>query len=849
MNAGRLTLFALISALEDDFRSLVRYQVIPARGGEILGETARQEARQRWEKDGSAADVSDAHLLYYVDFPALYQYLNGARSDLPAEVAKRIREGTEILDRIAAIRNRIAHTRPLWPDDLAVTLDFCRSLATGQEGYWPQLSATLERLRRDPGFVLELDLTPILEEDSISHNLPLPDFDETGFYGREETRRQLKKKILGPWPVISVLAEGGVGKSALTVKALYELIDEHGTNLPFDSIVWITSKTTQLGPTEIRQIRGAITDSIGLLDAIAEHLAGSASHDTSMSEVLEYLEEFNILLILDNLETVLDDRLREFISDLPQGSKIVTTSRTGIGAFENPLHLQDLEEAEAIGLLRAAARIESVESLVAVPNKVLANYVRRMHLNPAFIKWFVSAVGVGQPPEEVLAQNSDLLLDFCLSNVYGFLSQEARDLLKVFQAAPGQHSQAELAYLAEAADIGQLKLALLELVSANMLELHTTADGNSFMSTYDLSPLSRDYLRRHHRLRSLDLELVTKRRQQLASLGETLDAADPYDFFGVTIISHAVIPVARLLRDALRAIGAKRFAEAEDLVERARQLHGDYFEVHRVDAYLAAEQGEIERAREAYESAIELAPRVAPLRVWYAGFLLRYVDDSQDAATQLRKAVELDQVATTPRLELSRCLMYSHRYTESLSVLDEVISARLEGQMARKYWDLRLQNLLRMADSACASNDYDSVAINLGRLLDEFESVPVEHRDVRIRERLQKGAVVAQRSRSRGVVPSDAGNELNRLGRLLSERGTIHASAPIGEQVSGSIARLVTDRMFGFISLDSGHEAFFHKSNLSNPYYWSELEAGAKVQCVVHDTAKGLAADHVDLLD
>jgi LuxR family transcriptional regulator, glucitol operon activator len=849
VNAGRLTLFAIITAMEQDLRDIIRYQVMPAIGGNILSNETREEAVARWKRDGGDGEPTESHLLYFVDFGDLYQFLNQKRNLLNIELGGRIRAGTSSFETIAAVRNRIAHSRPLHHDDLPNTLDFVSELVRGHEGYWPHLSKTLAQLRDDPSFVLELDISSILRDDDISHNLPLPDFDETGFIGREEAREQIKRRILGPWPVISVLAEGGVGKTAVTLKAAYELIDEKSADLPFDAVVWVTSKTTQLGPTEIREIRGAITDSVGVMDAIASHLAGSAAQEDSMQEVQEYLREFRVLLFLDNLETVLDDRLRDFVSNLPVGSKIVTTSRTGIGAFEHPIYLDSLGETDSITLLRAAARVEGVDDLTRMHNRDLSRYVKRMHLNPAFIKWFVSAVRVGQPPEEVLASHSDMLLDFCLSNVYDFLSEESRRLLYVFQSAPGRHSQGELAYLEDEHDVHRLKKCLLELVSANMVKLHSIAAGSTYHSSYDLTDLSRDYLRRHHPVDRDTVRRVTARRNELRELRESLATTQPYNFQEIAVLSHEAIPVARLLRDALKSIGRRDYVSAEDAIETARQLHGDFFEVHRVSAYLAAERGDLTLARDAYRSALELAPDFAPLNVWFGGYLSRYEGDTAAAIPFFERALKLAPEDFTPRLELARAYLHCQRFADCLRMLGDVRADRLEGLDARKFYDLRIQARSRAAEHYSSRGSYDDTCVQLHALLEEFDRVPIEHRDVRIRERLQHGAFIAGRTRASSIVPPDAARELEALAKTLNGRSEVGKEVPVGERVEGSVARIVANRGFGFIMLDGGQEAFFHRSGLANPYYWPELESGARVSLVLVDTSRGLAAQDVELLD
>src|SRR5690606_12912493 len=123
-------------------------------------------------------------------------------------------------------------------------------------------------------------------------------------------------------------------------------------------------------------------------------LAGEGAYDPT-KEVLNYLAEFKILLILDNLETVLDNRIKSFLGRLPQGSKVLITSRIGVGAYEYPIKLQPLEETEAVQLLRALISARNVTTLADTNTRKLARYCKRMNYNPGFIKWFVSAVQAG----------------------------------------------------------------------------------------------------------------------------------------------------------------------------------------------------------------------------------------------------------------------------------------------------------------------------------------------------------------------------------------------------------------------------------------------------------------------
>ncbi len=348
-------------------------------------------------------------------------------------MSSKILSGSEIA---AQVRNRVAHTRPLLVNDFPHILDLVNELTTRFHDKFPDLNQILSRIEKDPSFVLGLRIPSYEGDKTRSHNLPAPDFDETGFVGRVDTINQLIKLCLGPYPVITIVGEGGIGKTALALKVAYDILDLPAS--PFDAIVWTSAKTRQLSARHIVEIDNAIHDSLGMIRAISNQLIGQENPEP-MEEILTYLREFKILLILDNLETVIDKRIYTFMENLPSGSKILITSRIGLGAFEAPVKLTPLDNQEANHLLQSLSQIRGVTALSKLNHKKLGVYCRRMRNNPGYIKWFVSAVQAGQRPEDIL-ENPDVFLDFCMSNVYHYLGDNSKLVLMSMQALPGHLS-------------------------------------------------------------------------------------------------------------------------------------------------------------------------------------------------------------------------------------------------------------------------------------------------------------------------------------------------------------------------------------------------------------------------
>jgi LuxR family transcriptional regulator, glucitol operon activator len=164
----------------------------------------------------------------------------------------------------------------------------------------------------------------ILEEESSAealHNLPLPDYEDTGFFPRTDLERDLRSKILGRYPVITVLGDGGNGKTALTLQTLYGLLASN--DHPFDAFVWVSAKANRLSVGEVERIEGAITTSLGLLTEVADQFEPGV--EAPLALVRRLMEDNRVLLVIDNLETVLDQTLRDMAADVP--SKWATSTK------------------------------------------------------------------------------------------------------------------------------------------------------------------------------------------------------------------------------------------------------------------------------------------------------------------------------------------------------------------------------------------------------------------------------------------------------------------------------------------------------------------------------------------
>ena len=252
MSAVRNTCFAILSAIETDLRELIEQDIPPLKGGQFLPSDVRGVAGIRFAFDNKDAphrpEPEDAELLTYADFGDLVKIIRPSEVELSGSYDADFTKITHDLERFIPIRNRVCHSRPLEEDDLAQCLDFGKSILVAHPRLaWSALRETQDLLAKSPGFVLSLEIPGFWQvgSNAIRHNLPLPDYDETSFLGRVNDRREIRKHLLAAHPVITIVGEGGVGKSAIAVHSLYDLLSITD-NSPYDAIIWTSLKTKTL---------------------------------------------------------------------------------------------------------------------------------------------------------------------------------------------------------------------------------------------------------------------------------------------------------------------------------------------------------------------------------------------------------------------------------------------------------------------------------------------------------------------------------------------------------------------------------------------------------------------------
>lgn len=227
------------------------------------------------------------------------------------------------------------------------------------------------------------------------NNLPRLQF----FFGRESDLKKIADSLAEDargWGAL-IDGPGGIGKTSLAVRAA-ELVP-HGR---FRRTIFLSSKERELTADGQRSLGGFVVPSyLEMLNAIARELnhpdLAKSSEAERSSAMVRILGDANVLLVLDNLETLPRadrDQLFAFLDRLPRGCSAIVTSRRRADASAVLVRLDRLDWSAAEELITELAK-ENERLREASPTDRRSLY-EDTGGNPLLIRWIVGQLGLGR---------------------------------------------------------------------------------------------------------------------------------------------------------------------------------------------------------------------------------------------------------------------------------------------------------------------------------------------------------------------------------------------------------------------------------------------------------------------
>lgn len=626
----RSRLFVLIDAFETDMRAaLLRYVFDHVDEESALG-PAYEKANLRRESDDVDGSQSIAQ---YLDIREAYDLLNRYRSSLPEDFGRELRENTDLMNTLTPIRNRVMHGRPLHAGDPENCVSAAQNFVTR---YWVHTKETLDHLISDPTW------EPAFESqhgrsERVLHNLPLPDYDETGLIGRSSECEKIANHLLRRRePIVTITGEGGIGKTATALEIAFRIIDNPES--PYECVLWVSLKRERLTAQGVEEILNSVRDLTGAARVLGQALdTGFVGGITELAEVLDGIET---LLIIDNLETVDGSEVIALYETLPDTVTYLFTSRIGVGQFERRVALDPLKESHASRLFRELSKSRDVVQLLRLQQSTVAEVVKRLRFSPLAIRWYILSIESGQQPNLALHQQ-DELLDFCVASVYKSIGENARHVFQILYAIERSATFERLVVLSEL-PLDVVRGAIHELLNGSMVRLEPDND-SALISRVSLTEAARAYAQRVNPPSSTLVNEILIREEELRIGAERMRMDQQERQLATNVVrirSQHEEPVAYLLQKALTQSRDGSAESALQLIEKARSISPDFWEVDRVLGFVLSQQGQVEGATSAYISALRKADAQgsAVTSYFFSGHLARKAHEVERAVDYARQA-------------------------------------------------------------------------------------------------------------------------------------------------------------------------------------------------------------------
>ncbi|WP_341963577.1 NB-ARC domain-containing protein (plasmid) [Planococcus maritimus] len=591
----RVLMFAVCTSIEFDLRKVINENP----DNILIDDQLFQKAKSRNRRLLEPKDSSNYELLVELDMGDLVQviYNNSFKFKLKIEEREKLNQYFQL---IIPIRNRVMHTRPLEIGDRSRLTEVCETIGSELSFWnWNEVKKTRNLILTKPHEVfLNVSIDKYEKDTHIYHNLPIPEFDDTGFIGRKSELRELKELMMdNKTQIISVVGNGGYGKTATVVKALYDSLDL--LDNPFESILWVSLKTRTLTHGEFKNISNSIKDLLKVYESI-EELTVKESQNV-VENIINFMSTFSTLLVIDNLETLNTEEIVNFLKQIPEKSKVLITSRHGIRELERRLPIQGLDINDALTYFRHLSNFYNLD-LHKRSNEDLKILIQRdLYQSPLSIKWFLSSISKGIDEKKILA-NKDDLIEFCMSNVVEKLSDKEKQILQLFLVESKNLSYGEFDFYISFEE-SELMLALNNLISTSLISLT--------QGEYSMNQMAKDFLTKSSPPSNEFIKGMSEKRRKLNTLMQEIkikNEAEPFNpksLYKNMQNTNFRISSYHLMK-ALEYSAHKKWEQARIAIEKAHSIAPDYFEVYKIKAFVSAENDDFFDAIENYRIAAEM---------------------------------------------------------------------------------------------------------------------------------------------------------------------------------------------------------------------------------------------------
>ncbi|WDF67142.1 NB-ARC domain-containing protein [Sphingobacterium oryzagri] len=660
-----------------------------------------------------------------IDFPDLKEIV--LFKDHPKDLLKGKFESESFIkymDELYLLRCKIAHIKGYFTSIDLDKLTELTLLISKHFGF-SNIKILIEKIKSKPNEVIISTpsnfIEDYLEKSGIINNLPIPDYEyEGGFVGREEDRKKIIQYLKSEkTPVVTLTGSGGVGKTSLALKVVQDLTERPENNI-FDAIVWLSAKENKLSPLGIEDIEPTLKNYDELLDIIIKLFGFEDQIKIDSIEDKERLSEEifdltnKVLVIVDNLETITDERIINFILDAPLKVKFLITSRKGIGQVERRHELKELKSKEAIYLFRQLSKDKQLDKLAGVPDQIIKKYVDKVSCYPLAIKWVIGQVARGKDINKIIdsihTTESDIS-KFCYDQIFSTLTENCQKLLFALALIEESPTQNILEYTVEL-NQEDFEDAIEELILISLvIPEQFLNEKKEIGTTYRLLALTKGYTRLQLN-KNLDLrEYLINRLNHVQSIVTTSERAKKeyrHSLYNFGAKSDEEKIAAIIAQTALQRYQSGFYDEAVEEYKRAIKVCPTFAPLYRNWAVMESMENHISEASNLMSKAAELDPSDPQIFVLW-GNIYRKSSKHFEADKKYAVAYSLTPLDPIVLSAYGQSRSHLNYFSEADELLKNSLKSDLQYSVKHKTINLTsiAENNIEWAESLVEKRDYN----------------------------------------------------------------------------------------------------------------------------------------------
>lgn len=733
--------YTIISRFEEIIRDYV-YKIIKINYNDILAAIPKGVLKCATERNDNNLDLLS--ILESIDFIQLKEiiiYKNNYKLFFDTDDMKQ-KDFIILMESLYDIRCKIAHIRGIFTQlDLTSLIEESKKIINNIDYDSKEYVNFLNLIQTTPDKLIKKIPVDFIESESerysIPNNIPIADYEyEGGFVGRKDDIKKIIKMIQdGRHRVITISGAGGVGKSALILKIVNEILEKN--TIHFDSVIWVSAKENKLTYLGIEDLEPTLKSYDELLDTILEVMGFESNIYDDINKKEDDIRTLfdccnRILIVIDNLETITDERIINFILDFHPNASILITSRKGLGQVERRYELKELNEKEATLLFRIISQEKNLTILSTLQDEIIKKYVNKVYCYPLAIKWVLGQVAIGKDINEITDSIKDSTSDiskFCFDQIYNELTEESKLILCTLSFFEDSVIKGVVKYITNLdSNVFEDSISDLVLVSLIMPEQKLNIENKEINTVYSLLPLTRGYVKSQ-------LDCDTKLKRMIhdriitveATMEEATRAKKQYRFslsnLGANSEEEKV--AAMLAQTAYQKYQADNYLGSVDDFKKAINIAPRFASVYRNWAIVESNEGHWIEADNLMKKAADLNPD--DTQIWLVwGNIKRRNDRIKEAYNYYCKAYEISPTDNVVLNSLGQSLSRLGDYELANQYLVKALESGEESMQNRhKIINITCiaENLKKWAESCSKDRDLKKAEEKLKIALKNMESV------------------------------------------------------------------------------------------------------------------------------